>query len=143
MPILSSIVGWLVGTGIDKLTGSLLKWYEIKANATTESEKIAAGVEIERLEKLIEINKGANEIRQQTAGYWEQRVIAFMFAFPFAFHIVVVGLDTIFKFGWAIDKFPAPMDQWQGLIALSYFGVQLLAKPLNNITAGFAQWMKK
>ena len=141
--MLSSIIAWAVGGGITAITGQILKWQEQKNNAKTEQDRIAAEVEIKRLEKLLEVNKGANEIRMQTAGFWEMRIITFAIAFFFTTHVGAVWLDTMFKFGWKVNAFPAPMNDWEGLIVLSFFGVQLLAKPLNNLTAGFAQWMKK
>lgn len=63
------------------------------------------------------------ENRRLTAGFMEMRVLTFFIAFPFVLHLNLVGLDTCFKLGWAIPKYPTPFNEWEGTILLSFFGV--------------------
>jgi hypothetical protein len=59
-------------------------------------------------------------------------------AFPFVAHLWAVWLDTQFRLGWQIPKFPAPMDEWQGTIMLSFFGIYTLGKTVQSVGAAIA-----
>jgi len=67
------------------------------------------------------------------------RIVTFMIAFPFASHLVAVWLDTMFKLGWEVSAFPAPFDEWQGIILTSFFGV----KAVGSISKALAWGMSR
>lgn len=81
------------------------------------------------------IRTTAKDIRLATASFWEMRLITFLIAASFTLHLVLVALDTCFGFGWRIAKFPAPFDEWQGLIILSFFGVQVAGNITRTVAA--------
>jgi hypothetical protein len=110
---------WLTGD----VAGALTKAYVASKEATTESERIAAGVEIKRLEDLRDARARANEVRLATANFIEMRVMTFLIAFPFVAHLWGVWLDTQFGFAWSVAAFPPPFNEWQGAILLSFFGL--------------------
>jgi hypothetical protein len=63
------------------------------------------------------------------------RLITAVIAGCFALHLVLVTLDTCFALGWRIAKFPAPFDEWEGTILLSFFGVQAIGMGISGIVS--------
>jgi hypothetical protein len=61
--------------------------------------------------------------RSQTSGFWEMRLLTFIIGGCFTLHLAAVTLDTISQLGWRIAKYPAPFDQYEGSILLSFFGL--------------------
>lgn len=120
------------------IAGQLRQAYEARLAATNNSERIAADVEIERLEDLQHARTNAKEIRLATAGFWEMRALTAAIATPFVMHLWAVALDTVFGFGWTVSAFPAPFDEWQGAILLSFFGVAAAGAGLKAIAGGLA-----
>lgn len=102
------------------------------------SDDKASEIALKSIDAEIDARKGAREIRLATAAFWEMRLITFIIASIFTLHLVLVGLDTCFGFGWRIAKFPAPFDEWQGIILLSFFGVQVAGQGLNALVAAIA-----
>ena len=115
-------LGWLVDpvskgfTEIGKLAADL------GASASAQAQADAT-VKIRRIEARISEAQNAKEIRLATANFLEMRLLTVAVAVPFVAHTWAVALDTTFKFGWGIPKFPAPFDQYEGAILLSFFGL--------------------
>ena len=123
------------------IVNALLKGYRASLDARNTSERIAADLAIKDIEAGIKARAHAKEIRMATAGFWEMRLLTFAIAFPFVSHLWAVWLDTLFRFGWGIPKFPEPMNEWQGAILLSFFGIYTLGKTLQS--AGVAVAMRR
>ena len=117
---------------------SLLKAYRAKIEAANTSERIAAELAIHEIEAGIAARAHAQELRLATSGFWEMRLLTFAIAFPFVAHLWAVWLDTQFKLGWRVPKFPEPMDEWQGIILLSFFGIYTLGKSVQAIGTALA-----
>lgn len=115
------------------IVSSLLKGYRAKLDAANASDRIAADLAIREIEAGIEARKRAHELRLATSGFWEMRLLTFAIALPFVAHLWAVWLDTQFRLGWRIPKFPEPMDEWQGAILLSFFGIYTLGKAVQSI----------
>lgn len=92
-----------------------------------------AQVAMKQIDAEIEARKAARDIRLATADFWEMRLITFLIAGCFTLHLVAVTMDTVFQFGWSVPKFPAPFDQWEGAILLSFFGVQAVGGAVRTI----------
>lgn len=108
---------------IDKLTEVWLK----KKDSAIESERIQAEVAKHHIEARL-------AIRLATAGFWEMRLLTFIIAAPFAVHAGAVMVDTVFN--WMqldIPAAPAPFDEWEGAILLSFFGIYGLSKGVTAI----------
>lgn len=116
----------------------LIEGYRAKLEAANTSGRIAAELAIREIEAGIEARKRAHELRLATSGFWEMRLLTFAIAFPFVAHLWAVWLDTQFRFGWKIPKFPEPMDEWQGAIMLSFFGIYALGKTVQSIGSAIA-----
>ena len=109
-----------------------------KMNSETEREKIRTSLYIKSLDAEIDARRNARDIRLATAGFWEMRLLTFLIAAPFIWHLWMVFLDT--AFGWyrlncwfqegvgtvcGVPAFPSPFKEWEGAILLSFFGVQV------------------
>lgn len=127
----TAIVKWITGD----LVGQLTRAYEAKLKAQTEADKLVADAAIKDIERQMADRTAAKEIRLATAGFWEVRLIASIIAGCFALHLLLVTLDTCFRFGWRIPAFPRPFDEWQGTILLSFFGVQVVGQGIGAIAA--------
>ncbi|PYE87520.1 hypothetical protein [Phyllobacterium leguminum] len=129
--MLSSLLQWLTGD----LMGALTRAYEMKLKAENDEQRLVADAAIADVTRHVEAARNAKEIRLASAGFWEMRFITAVIAGCFALHLLLVTLDTCFALGWRIAKFPAPFDEWEGAILLSFFGIQALGGGLNAIAA--------
>ena len=133
--MITNLILGVIGGPIAK---ALLAGYKAKLDSTNTSERIAADLAIKDIEAGIAARAHAKEIRMATAGFWEMRLMTFSTAFPFVAHLWAVWLDTQFRFGWGIPKFPAPMDEWQGAILLSFFGIYTLGRTVQSVGTAIA-----
>lgn len=133
------MITWLIklltGSVFDRLTSI----YEKKLQADGAAQKMAAEFAVKQIESDLEVRQNAKEIRLATAGFWEMRTITFCIALPFVVHLWAVGLDTVFRFGWRIPAFPYPFNEWQGVILLSFFGVQVAGKAMDTLAFIFGR----
>lgn len=127
--MLAAIIRWVTGD----LVGQLTKAYQAKLAAQNDQDRLVADVAIKELEARLEANRQAVEIRRATAGFWEMRLITATIAGCFTLHLVLVTLDTCFRFGWRIPAFPDPFSEWQGAILLSFFGIQAASQGITAI----------
>lgn len=117
----------IVGAILDALTGGFAtKVLDFLASRDDARLKSMNDAEKRAFDERQTIRQNSKEIRLATAGFWEMRLLTFLVALPFVIHVNLVGLDTNFRFGWGIPKFPAPFDEWEGAILLSFFGVATL-----------------
>lgn len=125
-------LGWLgnllTGGLADKVLGAWQEHERAKMAAMNDAERRAA-------EERADVRATAKEIRLATAGHWEMRLITALIAGTFTLHLLLVGLDTCFALGLRIAKFPAPFDEWEGAILLSFFGVQIADRVSARVTA--------
>lgn len=141
--MLMAILNWVSGGLLEKITNPLLQAYKEKLNAETSEQKFAADEKIKRLELEQQQRNNAKEIRLATAGFWEMRLLTFLIALPFIIHLWLVAWDTWDNtVNWAIPSFPAPFDEYQGLILLSFFGVTVVGTGIKAI-AGAIAYRKK
>lgn len=122
------ILNLFTGGLADKVIDGWLRRDQAKLDALNSAERMA-------YDERQSIRQTAKEIRLATASFWEMRLITFLIAAIFTLHLVLVGLDTCFALGWKIAKFPAPFDEWQGVILLSFFGVQIAGNVTRTIAA--------
>ena len=133
--VIQALLVNLIGGPIVK---GLLEGYRARLDAANTRERIAADLAIKDIEAGIAARAHAREIRLATAGFWEMRLLTFAIAFPFVAHLWAVWLDTQFRFGWSIAKFPEPFDEWEGAILLSFFGIYTLGKTVQSVGTAIA-----
>ena len=120
-------LSWITGSGLNVLKDI---WFKYKDSAL-ESERIEAEWAKARLDAIL-------QVRLATAGFWEMRLITFLIAIPFVFHLWTVWLDTQFRFGWQVEAFPPPFNEWQGAILLSFFGIYAAGKVGMGVVSALA-----
>lgn len=110
----------MLRTILNWLSGGLLDWLgkrdQARIDAMTSEQQRAH-------EARLAAQQTAKEVRVATSGNWEMRALTVAIALPFVVHEWAVGLDTVFRFGWGIPKFPAPFDETGHAILLSFFGL--------------------
>lgn len=122
--MLNVLFGWLVKGGASRVADRLANAYEAKLTAQTDAEKLRADVTIKTVEQEAERHEHAARIRVETKGFWEIRLAVGIAAVATSLHYAMVVLDSIFLFPFDIAKLPSPMNEWQGQIILSFFGLQ-------------------
>lgn len=133
--VLKAVLGWMTGGGIAAIGEQLRQARLDSLNAQNNEQRIIADLRVKELEFQQEAARNALELRRETAGFWEMRLITFVIAGCFAFHLLLVTIDTCFRLGWGIPAFPSPFDQWQGAILLSFFGVQVVGQGITAIAS--------
>ncbi len=129
-----SVAKWLLGISAGA-ADSLARAEQARLEAKTEEQKRIAEVSIEAIRADVAARHEAGLIRRETAGFPEMRVITAVIAGCFTLHLVLVTADTCFKLGWRIPAYPDPFDDWQGVILLSFFGLQAAQVGLNTIAS--------
>jgi len=85
----------------------------------------------------IKAELGARALQQQVIlteqGWWVTALIRPLIVYPFVLHITAVTIDSIFNFSWSIAKLPAPMDNLEYTVILSYF----LTRPFEKAARGY------
>lgn len=139
MSILMSVLNWVSGGLLEKITNPLAQAYRDKLAADTSEKKLAAEETIKRLELEQQQRNNAKEIRIATAGYWEMRLLTVLIALPFVWHSCLVVYDTIrTDISLRIPPLPAPFDEWQAAILLSFFGVTVIGSGIKSIAGAIA-----
>ena len=137
--MLMAILNWISGGLLTKITDPLAQAYRDKLAADTDIKKLAAEENIKRLELEQQQRNNAKEIRLATSGYWEMRLLTFLIAFPFVYHLWLVTYDTIrTDINLRIPALPPPFDEWQAAILLSFFGVTVLGSGIKSIAGAMA-----
>jgi hypothetical protein len=136
--MLKVILDWLAGGILGQITGPLLKAYEAKLQADGDTNKLIASERHRLLELEAESRRQATSIRLATASYWEQRVISVLLVLPFLIHVLLIGIDTNWPQPWNVEKFPEPFNEWEGVIILSYFGVQVAGSGIRALAGAIA-----
>lgn len=121
MSLLVSAGVWLLKRSSTRLLQSIGGVLE---GATDSIGKVA----LAQVQAEITARQAAKEVRLAMVGFPEIRLLTFIVGLCVVSHFAAVSLDTIFKFGWKIPAYPAPMDEWEGYIILWFFGIQPLAK---------------
>jgi len=143
MSFFMSILNWISGGLLDKITNPLLQAYRDKLAADTSDKKLEAEQRIKQLELEQQQRNNAKEIRLATSGFWEMRLLTFLIALPFVIHLWIVAWDTWdTSINLRIPSLPAPFDEWQGAILLSFFGVTVIGSGIKAV-AGAIAYKKK
>lgn len=126
---------WIAKLFAGPLLGALGDAYKVRLAADNDESRMVADTIIKDIERQMADRQAAKEIRLATAGFWEMRLMTALVALPFVVHAGAVGIDTIFSMGWRIPAYPAPFSEWEGLILLSFFGLQATVSTVSSIAA--------
>ena len=100
------------------LASRLAAAFVARENATTDATRAAADVQIKALETKLASH-------DNPALQWAVGIVAVAMAVHIALVVLVSCLPWL---GWTIHALPAPMNEWQGSIILSMFGVAAVGK---------------
>lgn len=139
MSILTNVLNWVSGGLLEKITNPLVQAHKDYLNAQNDEQKLLAEQRIKFLEIEQEQRNNQKEIRLATSGFWEMRLLTFLITLPFVVHLWVIAWDTLdTDVNWRIPAFPAPFDEWQAAILLSFFGVTVVGSGIKAIAGAIA-----
>lgn len=135
MSIIGDVLGLIFGHDpIGTVAKSLSDAYVAQKNSQTEQERIRWQAEIDRLHALLgDLNSARSFASTMPPAMMR---LAIMIAFPFALHVLMVGLGTCFRpwivNGWFdgllhVPPFPAPFDTQEANIIAYFFGATAVA----------------
>jgi hypothetical protein len=100
----------------------LRRAYEAKLNAQNDADRLAAESTIRALEI-------ARDNKLATPDNWGVRLAIGIVAVALCGHVAAVVIASTFPaLGWTVHALPDPMDDWQGKIILSLFGLAAVAR---------------
>lgn len=95
------LLSWLTGGGISALGEQLRKAYEVKLRAETDEQKLAAEIDMARIDAAIRSMEAANADR------WSATSIGrYLIAIPFGVWYSLIIADSIFAFEWDVLALP-------------------------------------
>lgn len=116
----------LLGGG---LAQQLRAAYEARLAAANDRDRIAAEQRIAQLEAI-------QRTRIAGSGRWSLEIPCFIAGAAATGHfaLVVYASTPFAPPGFVVHKLPAPMDEYQGAIILSFFGLSLAAAGVRALT---------
>jgi len=96
----------------------LAKWLQRREDAKTDAERAAADVQIEAL-------RGRLASRDNVGLQWAVAIVAVAMAAHIA---AVVFVSAVPALGWTVHALPYPMNEWQGSIVMSMFGLAAVGR---------------
>ena len=101
MGFLATLGRWLIGGGINTLADQMRQAYELKLRAQTDEQKLAADLDMARIEAAIAAAQIANDDR------WSATSIGrYLIVVPFGLWYTAVMVDSIFVFDWDVLALP-------------------------------------
>lgn len=95
------LLSWLTGGGIAALGEQMRKAYEVKLRAETDEQKLAAEIDMARIDAAIRSMEAANADR------WSATSIGrYLIAIPFGVWYSLIIADSIFAFEWDVLALP-------------------------------------
>lgn len=95
------ITSWLFGGGISALADQFRRAYELKLMAETSEQKLAAEIDIQRIEAAMAMAEAANADR------WSATSIGrYLIVVPFGLWWTAIFIDSIFIFEWDVLAIP-------------------------------------
>lgn len=133
---------------IPGLAGKFLDYQVQKANVTLEGFKVGATIDHESYKAYLNALVETNRLKVTANGWWGAKLIILTAGWPCALHMAAVMLDSMPFWvplfmqqahvvgSWGVPKPPAPYDDYQSKIVLSFF-IIMPAMPLVSATAAW------
>lgn len=138
-------------TAIPGLTGEFLKWQTQKMNVSLEGFKTASGVDLAAYQSWLNATIEINRMKLAANSWWGAKLIILTAGWPCAIHLAAIMLDSFpwwvpFAMteahvigSWGVPKPPAPYDDYQAKIVLSFF----IIMPTMALTSAVSQWLNR
>jgi len=108
----------MIWNSLTGLLGKLADAYAARAQAQDDATRAAADVQIAALQ-------GRLASRDNRGLQWAVAIVALSMAIHIA---AVVVASMIPALGWVVHALPPPMNEWQGSIILSMFGLAAVGR---------------
>lgn len=92
---------WLLGGGVNKIADRLGDAYEAKIRAQTNAQKLAADLDIQRLENALRMTEAANADRFSATSLGRYLIVL-----PFGAWWTAIFIDSIFNASWDVLALP-------------------------------------
>lgn len=133
--MLIKILTSLFTGGIGKVADTYRDIKIAKVKESTQINNVVKELELKRLENEKAAHEAAKEIRIAMKDHWEIRLAVGLVAIPTSFHYACIVIDKTYNMGWQIQQLPEPLNEWQGTIILSYFGLVSVRHGINAVAA--------
>lgn len=146
---------WWLSAALNAFNGllgfgkSIVGLQEKKLDTNLDGFKTAAGIDSAAYQAYLQAQVQTNGQKLAANAWWGAKVIIFTAGFPCAVHLAAIVLDSLpfwvplfmaeaHKIGsWGVPKPPAPYDEYQRQIVLSFF----IITPAMPIVSAVAQWL--
>lgn len=127
---------------IPGLAEKFLDWQIKRANIDLEGFKTAAGFDTEAYKAWLSAVTEANNAKLAANAWWGAKLIILTAGWPCAIHLAAVILDSLPFWGhpvgsWGVPRPPAPYDQYERDIVLSFF----IVAPAMPLISAASQWL--
>jgi hypothetical protein len=117
--VIRRLLSLIFGAGIPD---QLRRAYEARLAAENDAERLAIDAQIEAM-KIAQINRLA------TPDNPGLRAAIAIVALALSLHLAAVVTASVFPaLGWTVHALPPPMNDWQGAILLSLFGLSAVTR---------------
>lgn len=136
-------------TKIPGIASAFLDWQVKKLNVELEGFKTAAGFDNSAYQAWLNAQVETMRIRLAANSWWGAKLIILTAGWPCAIHMAAIMLDSMpfwiplvmqeaHRVGsWGIPKPPAPYDDYQQKIVLSFF----ILAPAMPLVSAASQWL--
>lgn len=138
-------------TSIPGVATAFFDWQAKKMNTELEGFRVGATVDHESYKAWLDAAVETNRMKLAQNSWWGARMIILTAGWPCALHLAAVMLDS-FPFwiplfmseahqvgAWGVPKPPAPYDDYQAKIVLSFF----IIMPAMPIAQAAATWLAR
>lgn len=129
---------------VTKVAAPFLGYFTVKQNVDVDGFKTGTAADVDLGKAWLEAQVQIAQIRATQNMWWGARIIILLLAGLVCFHFGYVCLDSTPVFGhavgsWKVSALPAPLDQWEGDIILSFF----VLTPAAPVFSAAAQWLHR
>jgi hypothetical protein len=110
-----------------------------KQDVTLSGAQSAMGTDTALSQQYLNAQIEIAQIKAQSNQWIGAKIIAGTAGELSAIYYGSIVLDSMFKFGWQIDKLPAPYDQYSWIILSSF----IVVSPIAPVLSGLQTWLTR
>jgi hypothetical protein len=115
----------------------LFGWLNKKQDVTLSGAQSAMGADVTLSKAYLDAQIQAEQIKVANNQWIGPKIIACAAGELSLIYYGAIVLDSMFKFGWAIDKLPAPWDSYSWIILSSF----IVVSPVAPVLSATATWL--
>ena len=138
---LASLVTGGIGSAISGILAPILGYFTTARNDDLAGFQAGASADTDRYKAYLAAAVEMAQIKASQNVWWGARLLFLAGAFGPVTHFTAVFLDSVPLLGhgigsWAVPKLPAPYDDYEGKVVLSFF----LMAPAAPVLSAAASW---